>query len=294
MARLYPLVAALLLCALATTFASAQSLQRLTVTQLTLSASTLTPRVEVPFDLIVTAHVRERVTRLENLDLPILAEVELLGDEQSVVSDAGGSSYTERIRVVAHHSGTITIAPVTLDAVDARDGKPKRYSSNALTLHVVAAGLTGPGSSALGSDAWPKLLRALQTFFFIALLIVAAVIVVLILRARARRPAARPVAPPPAPAPVPPPPSASERLRAAADALRREPSRANVLHVRTIARAMVGANDEETLEDVLRRTPAHDVRERSLLRALERAAFTYETDFQAAVDDVLRRLEEMT
>ncbi len=116
--------------------AVAQSLQRLTVTQLTLSADAVSPKVEVPFDLIVTAHVRERVSELRNLDLPILAEVELLGDEHSVVSNASGTTYTERVRVVAHHSGVITIEPATLDAIDPRDGKAKRYSSNSLSLSV--------------------------------------------------------------------------------------------------------------------------------------------------------------
>ena len=132
-------------------------MQRLTVTQLTLAADTSTPRIEVPFHLIVTAHVRERISELDNLDLPILAELELLGDEHTMVAERGGSTYRETIAVVAHHSGAITIAPVTLDAIDARTGKPTRFSSNTLTLRVA-----GPAAAvATTVDAW----QAVQSVF---------------------------------------------------------------------------------------------------------------------------------
>ncbi len=291
MARYRSLALAVTLAACALLPAAAQGLQRLTVTRLTLSASTLTPQVEVPFDLVIEAHVKQQVTHLENLDLPVLAEVELLGDENSIVAGPGGSTYTERIRVVAHHSGTITIDPVTLDAIDARDGKAKRYSSNALTLNVQAAGLAGPGSAPI--DLFALLVAALRWLFAIAL-VVFVVAIIFVRRRRAVAPA--PVAPPePVPAqPVEAPPTIEERLSRARELLQASPTRTNVLHVRTVVREMVGANDAETLDDVLRRIPPHDVRMRSLLRALERAAFTHDDDFRTAAADVIRRLEEMT
>ena len=40
----------------------------------------------MPFHLIVTLRVRERVTRIDNLELPLLAELELLGDERETQS----------------------------------------------------------------------------------------------------------------------------------------------------------------------------------------------------------------
>ena len=129
---------ALALVVFATTLAPlrAQQLQRLTVTQLVLSADTVEPKLEVPFHLIVTAHVSERVSAFQNLDLPVLTELELLGDERAVSATSSGTTYKETIAVVAHHTGAITIPPVTLDAIDVRTGKPTRFSSNPLTIAV--------------------------------------------------------------------------------------------------------------------------------------------------------------
>jgi hypothetical protein len=241
----------------------------------------------VPFELIVTAHVREHVTELRNLDLPVLSELELLGDQQTLLSTRDGTLYTERIRVVAHHSGTITIAPVTLDAVDARDGKAKQYSSNSLTL-VVGGGIS---AVARNFDITGALIAALRWFLVIAVVLV----VVRLLRRRRKAPAvqvlpaAKPVAAPAPPARVT---TREQRLRDARTVLAANRTRSAVLQVRTAVREMVGANDAETLADVLRRTNEDDRTMRRVLIALERAAFTHEDDFQAAVDDVLARLDE--
>ncbi len=267
--------------------AQAQSLQRLTVTQLTLAADTTAPKVEVPFDLIVTAHVREPITDLRNLDLPILAQVELLGDEHSLVSGADGSTYTERVRVVAHHSGLITIAPVTLDAVDPRDGKAKRYSSNSLAL-AVGGGVTAVTQT---FDVGAALFTTLR---WLIVLVVALLVVRLIVR----RPRAAPInVPPPHPPPVPVVPplvmSREQRLRDARTVLAAERTRAAVLSVRTMVREMVGASDAETLADVIRRIEPEQRNMRALLFALERAAFTHDGDLPRAVDHVIDRLNEM-
>jgi hypothetical protein len=108
----------------------AQTLQRLTVQSFALSADTTRPRIDVPFQLIVTLRVRERVTQIENIELPILAELELLGDERQTATDPQGTQYRETITVVAHHAGGIAIGPATLQAIDARDGKPKQWYTN--------------------------------------------------------------------------------------------------------------------------------------------------------------------
>jgi len=275
-----------LLAAAVCTPALAQSLQRLTVTQLTLSANTVSPKVEVPFDLIVIARVRERVTELRNLDLPILAEVELLGDEHSVVSDASGTTYTERVRVVAHHSGVITIAPVTLDAIDARDGKAKRYSSNSLSL-IVGGGIV---SVTRTYDITGILVTVLR---WLAILAVAAIAVRLLVTRRRRKVAIVPV---PQPDPVPGAPALrthEQRLRDARTVLEAERTRPTILQVRTMVREMVGANDDETLADVLRRIEPEERHVRGLLFALERAAFTHDDDLNGAIDHVIDRLNEM-
>ncbi|HEX8806664.1 MAG TPA: hypothetical protein VF741_06925, partial [Candidatus Aquilonibacter sp.] len=209
----------------------AQSLQRLTVTQLTLAADTTRPQIEVPFHLIVTAHVRERISELDNLDLPILAELELLGDEHTLVAQRGGTTYRETITVVAHHSGTITIAPATLDAIDARNGKPTRFSSNSLTIHVV-----GPSAAVVATvNAWAGL-QAIGAAVFRALLWVLGVAIVLFVFAALirRRPAPAPVVTvaPPKPVIVDP----KTQLREALATLRTDPTRAGAMRARSIVR----------------------------------------------------------
>ncbi|MGB6987381.1 MAG: hypothetical protein WBD74_15520, partial [Candidatus Aquilonibacter sp.] len=164
-------------------------MQRLRVTQLTLAADTTMPRIEVPFHLVVTAHVRERISELDNLDLPILAELELLGDEHTLVASQTGSTYRETITVVAHHSGAITIAPVTLDAIDARNGKPTRFSSNSLVLHVA-----GPSAAIVATvDAWHSIGSVFGVLFRALLWVLGIGVVLFIFAALVRR---RPLATP--------------------------------------------------------------------------------------------------
>ena len=271
--------------------ASAQSLQQLTVTQLTLAADTNTPAIEVPFHLIITAHVRERITELDNLDLPILAELELLGNERNIVASRSGSNYRETITVVAHHSGTIVIAPVTLDAINARTGKPTRFSSNSLTLHVA-----GPSAAVVATvDIWHDIRSALAVLLRALLWLLGIGIVLFVFAALIRR---RPV---PAPAPVvtldPPKPviiDPKAQLRQALDAIRSNRTRAGAMRARSIVRTMVGASDTETLADVLRRPLAGDRDTRDLLRALERAGFTTDADLGVAIAAAIAQLERMT
>jgi hypothetical protein len=278
---------------LAATFvpASAQSLQRLTVTQLTLAADTNTPAIEVPFHLIITARVRERISELDNVDLPILAELELLGNERNIIASRSGSTYRETITVVAHHSGTIVIAPVTLDAVDTRTGKPTRFSSNSLTLHVA-----GPSAAVVATvDIWDGIRSVLAVLLRALLWIVGIGVVLFVFAALIRRR--------PAPAPIqtvtlePPKPvivDPKAQMRQALDALRSNRTREGAMRARSIVRRMVGANDKETLEDVLRRPLAGDRDTRDLLRALERAGFTHDADLGVAIAAAIAQLERMT
>lgn len=264
--------------------ARAEDLQRLNVTALTLSADTASPRIEVPFHVIVTAHVRERITELNNVDLPILAELELLGDEHTLIATPGGTTYRETITVVAHHSGTITIAPVTLDAIDARDGRAKRFYSNALTLDVVGGLAAVPGAQPAARLPW---LPAGVAF--------AAALALWILVSRRKR-APLPVTPAPItlPPPVPVTPDPRRRAREWYEALRANPTRDGAMSVRGAVRRAVGANERETLADVLRRPLAQAPAMRSVLRTLERAGFTTDADVPAAIRAALAALEEMS
>jgi hypothetical protein len=271
----------------------ATSLQRLTVTSFTLSADTLSPQIEVPFRLMVSLHVREAVPEIDNLNLPILAELELQGDERQTRAGPGGTDYIETIEVIAHHTGDISIAPATLQAIDARDGKPKQYSTNPLTLHVVGGALEPLQQG--GSFAAAALALALRVLEWLVAITVVIIAVVWLFRRRRRTP------PPPPPAPAAPMPvavpvarpvrSLREQLQDALTVLRAERTRAAAVRVRSAVWGMVGASDGETLADVLQRPQANDPRMRDLLRALERAAFTYDDDLTAAIGDACDALE---
>ena len=271
--------------------AGAQSLQRLTVTQLTLAADTSTPAIEVPFHLIITARVRERISELDNLTLPILAELELRGDEHTMVASRNGSTYRETITVVAHHSGTITIAPVTLDAYDARNGKPTRFSSNSLVLHVA-----GPSAAVVARvDAWHNLWSVLivlvrALLWLLGIGVVLFIFTALVRRRPARAPAAVVTLAPAKPVIIDP----KAQLRQALEALRGSRTRAGAMRARSIVRRMVGATDAETLADVLHRPLAADRDMRDVLRALERAGFTHDADLGVAIAAAIARLERMT
>ncbi len=270
----------------------AQALQRLTVLSFTLSADTRNPQIEVPFHLIVQLRVRERISEIDNLELPILAELELLGDERRIESGPAGTLYRETITVVAHHGGAIALAPATLQAIDARDGKPKQWFTNQLTLQVAGPRLE-PLQSAAGAlrTAWVVALRALVWLAWIAGTLCAIAVLIFIFR---RRPT--PVMPvqtsqPPASPPVIPPRSRRDQLQDALSVLRAEPTRTTAVRARALLWRMVGASDGETLADVLRRPEAADARMRELLRALERAAFTYDDDLTNAIHDACTTLE---
>jgi hypothetical protein len=233
----------------------------------------------VPFRLILTLHVRERVAAIENLNLPILAQLELLGDERETASGPHGTQYRETIAVVAHAAGAIAIAPATLQAIDARDGKPKEWYTNALTLHVA-----GAGSHVLRTGAH-LLLRVVLWGLGIGCI---AAVAVLLFR---RRPPPAVAAAPLRVAPLVVVRSRREQAKDALAVLRAERTRSAAVAVRAAMWRMVGASDGETLGDVLRRPESSDGTMRDLLVALERSAFTYDGDLRVAIEDACAALE---
>ena len=265
----------------------AQALARLTVQSFALSSDTARPRLDEPFHLALTLRVRERVAQVTNLNLPFLADVELLGDERQTVSGPSGTQYRETITVVAHHAGSLAIAPATLQAIDARDGKPKQWYSNGLTLSV-----GGVSASALRQGA-AQLLSGAAAVARVLLWVLAVAIVVLAIIALLRRRRRVAVAPP-APAPAPPPIVTRSRhgqLQDALVVLRAERTRASAVAVRGAIWRMIGANDGATLGDVLRRRESSVPETRELLIAIERSAFTYDDDLQPAIQDACFALE---
>lgn len=268
--------------------AHAQGLARLTVQSFVLAADTANPKVDEPFHLILTLRVRERVGEITNVDLPMLAQLELLGDERATMSTPRGTQYRETITVVARQAGTIAIAPATLQAVDARDGKAKEWYTNGLSLRV-----TGAAPQAFRNGA-QMLLRVAIAAAWVLLWLIGFGVVVLILVAvfRGRR---KPVPVVVVPSPPTPRPALERTHRQQAEdalaVLRTERSRAAAVAVRAAIWRMAGASDGETLGDVLRRPESRGQTMRHLLIALERSAFTYEADLRGAIDDACAALE---
>jgi hypothetical protein len=284
-----PLILVAVACLAAAGSGRGQTLQRLTVQSFVLSADTMQPQVDVPFHVIVTLHVRERVGEITNLQLPMLAQLELLGDERQTITDPRGTQYREVLTVVVHADGRFAIAPATLQAIDARDGKPKQWFTNDLPLSVHSS----PGRIANGVAAGLLVhtARILAALIWLALLVGAAVVTILLLRRRTPVP---PAADPVSYQRLPEMSEAQRRRHQIEDALlvlRAERTRSAAVRVRAAMWRIIGAPEGETLGDVLRRPGCNEGPLRDLLVALERSAFTYDEDLAAAVDDACAALE---
>lgn len=256
-------------------------LPRLHVTSLGLRADTLHPQIERPFHLLIAAHFKEQLASVDFVVLPNLAELEDLGDERHTLAGAKGTDFSETITVIAHHSGKLRVAPVYFNAVDARDGKPKTFSSNELLLNVEGGALEDP-LAAVGAVAGTlfKILAIIFALFVVALIFVKR-------RSRTEQPTSPPVV---FPEPVPVrtlPEVLGEQLAA----LRANPARHTVFSVRRTLWAMAGAGEGETLADVLARLGGADPALHPILRLTERAAFIGDAFLHGAIDDMIAALE---
>lgn len=255
--------------------AGAQSLSRVTVTAFTLSADTARPRVNVPFHLVVTLRLRERVRDVENVQLPLLVGLQMLGDVRSASTGARGTLYRETLTVAARHAGVLAIAPATYDAVDARTGKAEEYSTNALSLNVAGT----PGSSRAAFIVGEVLVS-----LGVAMMVLGFALAIVLRRRKAPPPK------PAEPAPAPPPRVRADPLRDALASLEARPDRTGAVDAREIVWRMVGASDGETLADVSERVRAEHPELIPVLAALERAAFTYDDDVPQGVAQAIAAL----
>lgn len=270
--------------------AHAQVLQTLTVQSFTLSTDAPRPALDEPFHLVVSLKVRERVTQIVNLELPMLAQLELLGDERSTTSGPRGTQYREVITVIAHNPGTIAIDPAVLQARDARDGKPKQWYTNGLTIF---AGESATQSLQRGTRAVVNVLvPALVTLLVLALVLGGILLAIRLgRRAQVQAAFAQPPAPVADPIPQPMPRTRRQQVEDARLVLNADRSRGGALRVRSAVWRMIGAPEGETLGDTLRRPGANQSPLRDVLIALERGAFTYDADLNPAIDDACAALE---
>jgi len=267
--------------------ASAQTLARLHVRFFTMTAEPASLRVGDTLRLRIVARFDERVTQLDNVTLPDLSGFDSLGDERICASSPHGSECSEVMTLTPTVAGDRTIAPTKLDAIDARTGKPSHFATNTVTIHVAGVAPTpSPATNPMTRTLVDDLLRPLAI-----LVIVGAAAYALLWGFNRRKPTPRP-APQPAPRPLAPlaPVDPLPQLIAA---LSQERTRERVVALRDELRRRVGARDDETLGDLLRRRAAgNDAAFADVLRAIEVAAFGDNARLSGAIDEALRALSK--
>lgn len=263
----------------------AQTLEKLHVRDFTMSADRTSLRVGETFHLTIAARVAERVLELDNVTLPELSGFDVLGDERRCSASERGSDCTETLTLAPNVAGDPTIAATTMDAIDARNGKPSRFGTNTLALHVAGAPPHLPNS--IADVLWPALIGIVLPLVLVALGAWG------LIWGFGRRKIA-PRLPVPQPPPFVPEPVAEDvhtRLRALAMELAAEPTRARAFAVRAALRESVGARDDETLADLAaRRAAGERASILAALHAIERASFCEESHVARAVREALPSL----
>ncbi len=253
------------------------------VRSMTLTTDTQHPQLDVPFNVTVSIRVREKVAQLQDVYLPTFFGPEELGDVRSVQQGPAGTLYRETLTLEAHSRGPLTITPGYMDTIDARDGKPKRFFTNALRLYVEG----GPVG-----DFWAPVRMVLGAILTLAIVCIAFFAGVRIVRGSLQTkivPQTQPAPVAPQPPPEPPP---HETLGTTVEHLRSHRNRANALAVRAALRQMIGAGSGETLGDVLLRSRGAPESFRQTLVAAERAAFVDDGRLAGAIDELLAHLGE--
>jgi hypothetical protein len=291
-ARLGALLASLALLLLGPGIASAQGYPQLHVVVLSQHADLSTVQAGGVFHVTIHAKIAQRRERLDELILGSFENCQIISNETVRTAVPDGTDFVERLTVQALAPGEALISPAYIDANDPALGKPMRFSSNAIRVHV---GSSAPYNGAL-STVTATFRRLLLAAAIVAGLFAAAFVLIVLFVRRRRRPAK--IAPPPAPAapamvapPAPASASTNEPVLRAADTYRRERTDLALAHVRAELFRLVGVAAGATLIDALR---ALDERDRSLRRALlaaEAAAFGPALERVAAGDEMLAAIQ---
>jgi len=258
--------------------AVAQPLPSLHVRNFSLALDRTRVRVGEPLRLTITIDVTENVPQIAGVVLPNLAGFDELGDERRCTSARSGTTCVETLTLEPTSIGTRTLGPATLDAIDARSGKPSRFATNSIVVRVDEAGGISGESVREGIYGFADLVIRIALVLLVIVLGAA-----LISRLFRRRP----------PVPIPtaafdpqplnyesPPPPAAVAFPELVAALARDPSRHNAVALRNALRARVGAGEQETQRDLDARGAIADPRESAGMGALERAAFCPAADVE--------------
>ncbi len=226
------------------------------------------------FHVAVHVHVRERVGSLDDLVMPDIGTLQLLGDERTATHGAGGTDITETLTLESAVRGTFTLLPAHLDAIDARDHRAKRFSAQQSVVITVDAPAMVPSVAAprfemLGVTLWNIVWRGILALALIVIGIVAAA------RVLRRRPvilsSSKDVSPNAGEAPPPSVMSQEDRVADALRVYRTTPGGAPLERLREELFIAAGVDAGATLRDALRaapRGPLHDA-----LIAADDAAF---------------------
>ena len=255
----------------------AAAMRTLHVVALGMHADRTHVRIGEPFHVAIHVRVTENVAALDELVIPDVGTLQIVGDERRTMHGPAGTDVVETVTLQAAGSGRYTLSPAYLDAIDARTGRPSRFSSNPLSVVVAgpaAALRSNPLSAALGVLLW----LAIAFAIFIAAF-------VLLARRRPRVAAAAAVAPPVVHAPPAPPRTPRDDVADALRTYRVSPSPVALARLRTALFAAAGARDGATLGDALAATS--DARLRSALSAAERTAFGPERERDAASSELV-------
>jgi hypothetical protein len=245
--------------------ANGQGLRTLQVDALGMNADRTQLRIGQVFHLAIHVHVRQRVTALDELVVPNVGTMQLEGDERHVTGSATGTDVVETLTLEPTAAGTYTFNAAYIDAIDARTGKPTRFSANPVRVVVEAAGAFSPGPAAFWQDLGEIVIVGAAAATVV-------VVAIALIRSRRRRPVAPAAIAPPVTAPSPAPTrSARDEVAEALRAYRSAPANEALLRLRRALFAAAGAPSGATLRDALAVTP--DVSLRAALGAAERTAF---------------------
>jgi hypothetical protein len=265
--------------------ACAQQLPRLHVEALGMHADRTFARVASAIHVTIHLHVRERVDGLDGVVLPDLSNLAILGDERRLHDDATGTDYVETLTVTGLRPGVAHLTPAHLDAIDARNGRPTRFSSNDLTIRIE------PETGAVRGAGWRTLLwRAFLMAFGV---VAGAGVLIALIRLRLRRGREpRYAAAPPVVTALPSVEPRSVLVRALVR-LRADRTRGDAVLTRAALRDFAGAGRDDTLESVLMRLDGGDAALRAALRLAERAAFVADERLQSGIDDLIPAVDRV-